>query len=110
VRKDIFVLKTSGTHTVDGVFDVSGGSLVLKYAKESCSQLGAGRLHIFGTGGVSHLANVPVNTVSDIELRNDVEFSTIRVRRMRVAFKGLTETSNRPCVNSYGRTKPTKTH
>jgi hypothetical protein len=50
-----------------------------------------GTLDLFATGGVTFLKGVPVRTVSDVEIPNTIEFSTIRLRRMGVAFQNLTQ-------------------
>ena len=82
----------SGAYTLGEIVDVSEGGLALTYAADPGPAVKEGGLHLFGSGGVSYLRDVPVRAVSDVELPNEVEFSTIPVRRMGVEFDALTET------------------
>ncbi|MCF8084009.1 MAG: PilZ domain-containing protein [Deltaproteobacteria bacterium] len=92
VQSTVFALVKSGAYTLGEVLDVSEGGLALTYVADSGPAVKEGALHLFGSGAISYLRDVPVRTVSDIELPNEVEFSTIPVRRMGVEFGELTET------------------
>ncbi|MGM0426933.1 MAG: PilZ domain-containing protein [Thermodesulfobacteriota bacterium] len=94
VQSGVFALVKSGGQTLGEVVDVSEGGLALTYVADSgpaVKEGALGALHLFKSGGVSYLRDVPVRTVSDIELPNEVEFSIIPVRRMGVEFGALTE-------------------
>lgn len=91
VRPGVFGAVKSGAHMLGDVVDVSEGGLALTYVAELGSLVEEGVLHLFGSGGISYLKNAPVKTVSDIELPNDVPFSTIKIRRMGMEFGMLSD-------------------
>lgn len=87
----VFAVVKSDGETLGEVLNVSEGGLALKYVAGLGTRIPKGTLDVFATKGVSYLIDVPVRTVSDFEIPNNVDFSTIRLRRMGVAFENLTQ-------------------
>jgi len=91
VDQQVFTVVKGDNETLGEVLDVSEGGLALKYVAGIGSPVSEGLLDMFATGGKVYLKDVPVRAASDFELPNEVDFSTIRLRRMGVAFKNLTD-------------------
>ncbi len=95
VKENIFALVKCGTETVGEVLNIGEGGLALKYLADDGVDLGRARVDLFAGAEIWYLTDLPVSTVSDFELPITQEFSTIRVRRMGIAFGALTEAQHR---------------
>lgn len=89
IGRGVFTVVKSEAETLGEVLNISEGGLALRYVAGLGARTPGGTLDLFASGGVSYLTDVPVRTVTDVEVPNDVDFSTIRLRRMSVAFERL---------------------
>ena len=93
IGEGIFAHVTSGIQALGKVLNLSEGGLAMEYVGEESSTMGRGTLlYLFGNGGKSYLANVPVRTISDFEIPREFAFSSLTSRRMGMAFEELTQT------------------
>lgn len=81
------------------VLNISEGGRALRYVAGLGAKVPRGTLDLFASGGVSYLTDVPVRTVTDVEVPKDVDFSTIRLRRMSVAFERLNKNQQQALQN-----------
>ena len=91
VSKGIYAHIDSDKPIVGEVINISKGGLSLKYLPECNPSPKHSKLNLFALGGNFFLRNVSVRTVSDSELAVESEFSSIKMRRMGVSFKNLTD-------------------
>lgn len=87
----VFAEIKAGARTVGQVLDVSEGGVALKYLDGARPMPASATLRLFATGGKSHLADVPVRTVSEFAIPNQTSFTGMVVRRLGVEFGELDE-------------------
>ena len=92
MNRQIFTVVKSDGETLGELLNISQGGLALSYVVGLGSRIMKGTLDVFAAGGISFLKDFPVRTVSDSEIPNDVDFSSIQLRRMGVVFENLTKT------------------
>lgn len=90
LRERVFANVKADGEALGEIMNVSEGGIALKYLADNGPAVGRATLDIFESGRMV-LSNVPARTVSDMELPNDFDFSTIELRRMGVAFEHLTQ-------------------
>ena len=70
--------------------DISIDGLAFKYLADEARPNGAGELNIIIRQNNLHIQNIPIQTVSDLELAKENAFSTVRLRQQGVQFGELT--------------------
>ena len=93
--KDVFALLRNRREKVGQVFDISRGGLSFRYIQEDMLQDGADSIDLFSPRAKVLLEKVPVRTVSDIAVDQDIPYSTIPVRQRAVQFLEVKPTQQR---------------
>ena len=91
LSKGIYAHLDSDIRAIGEVLNVSKGGLAFKYMAEFSSAAKHSKLNVFALGGNLFLRDVPVKTVSDTEMPIEIDFSSIRMRRMGLEFEDMTE-------------------
>jgi hypothetical protein len=74
------------------IIDVSMRGLAFKYIANGKQSKGILALDIFLSGHGIYTKNIPFKTVSDFEMKSEIPFSSIKMRRCCVQFGELTHT------------------
>ncbi len=78
------------TSKLGQIKDISLGGLAFKYLADEARPNSAGELDIIIRQNSYCIRNIPIQTVSDVELARENAFSTIRLRQQGVQFGKLT--------------------
>ncbi|MCG6881534.1 MAG: PilZ domain-containing protein, partial [Deltaproteobacteria bacterium] len=89
--KGIYAHLDSDIRAIGEVLNMSRGGLAFKYMAEFSSAAKHSKLNVFALGGKFFLRDVPVKTVSDTEMPIEIDFSSIRMRRMGLEFENMRE-------------------
>lgn len=91
--KDVaFAVLTSGSDEELGqVIDISHGGLAFEYFVGSRQISDAKYLDIMLAKGEFRINKIPVRTICDFEIKNELPFSTIAKRQQNICFEMLTE-------------------
>jgi hypothetical protein len=87
-----FALVKNHVSRLGQIIDVSMRGLAFKYIGNGKQSKGIFELDIFLSGQGIHSKNIPFKTVSDFEMKSEVPFSSIKMRRCCVQFGELTHT------------------
>ena len=90
VEDGAFAVLTPHFAKVGQIIDMSMGGLAFSYIAEQEPSNGSFELDIFLTDHSFYLEKVPVKTISDFEIANEVAYSFTTTRRCGVEFGDLT--------------------
>ncbi len=103
VPKGIFTFLKPGYSKIGSVIDISSGGLAFRYIDGEEPSSGT-NMDIFMFGDFFHMDNVPVRTISDIELVHGRPYVAVTVRRCGVQFGELTDRQKmqlEQCIEKY---------
>ena len=84
-----FALVKNHDSKVGQIIDVSMRGLAFKYIANGKQSKGVFELDIFLTGHGIHSKNIPFKTISDFEMKREIPFSFVKMRRCCVQFGEL---------------------
>ena len=91
VQNGIIAMSKSSSITIGTLLDISLGGLAARYAFDDENIRSTFDIDILLTDTSFFLTNIPVSTVSDFELENQVPYSLIHERRCGLEFGELSE-------------------
>lgn len=91
VRSGVFAHLNSNAPTVGEVLNVSEGGLAFKYLNGLSSSPKHSTLNVFALGGKFFLRDIPVNKVSETEIPAEMDFASLSMKRIGLAFEDMTE-------------------
>ncbi len=83
---DVYAVLRNHPERVGPVFDISRGGLSFRYIEEGSTRDGADFIDLFATRERVMVEKVPVRTISDFPVDQDVPYSTVSVRQRGVQF------------------------
>jgi hypothetical protein len=89
-RDGAFALVKNHFSKIGQIIDVSMRGLAFKYIANGEQSKGIFELDIFLSGHGIYSKNIPFKTVSDFEMKNEIPFSSIKMRRCCLQFEELT--------------------
>lgn len=95
-----FAGSTNGSAQIGPIKDISRGGLAFHYIDSGQQQGLAEQIDIFIAGNKLHIKELPVKPVIDIELTEDIPFSSVPMRQMSVQFGELKE-SQRAALENF---------
>jgi hypothetical protein len=91
-QEGAFALVKNHISNLGQIIDVSMRGLAFKYIANGKQSKGIFAMDIFLSGHGMHSKNIPFKTVSDIEMKSEIPFSSVKMRRCCVQFGELTHT------------------
>jgi len=92
VKEGVYaVLRDNGTRKMGTMLDISRGGLSYQYVPENSTENGTFQLDIFMAGEGFRAKALPFRQVTDLEIDQNIPFSSIPVRRSGVEFGSLSD-------------------
>lgn len=85
------VLRSESDEELGQVINISRGGLAFEYFVGSKQIRNAKYLDLMLTKNELYINQIPVRTISDFEIKNELPFNTIAKRQQSVCFEALTE-------------------
>lgn len=85
-RENAFAVLTDHDRKLGQIIDISRGGLAFHYIANGGPSNESSELDIFAPEIGFHLGKIPTRIISDLEIPNEIPFSSITMRRCGVAF------------------------